>query len=113
MLLGVGKPWLRWSLRGMKMFKSQIPDLVKTLKFAAEDGMRIELDGKTAYAGLGNRAGLHSYIPIALAERFKKWPRVEKKILAGEWKSLKVLDFHNINRDRGRWVVVRTYSIEE
>lgn len=76
----------------------------------AEDGDRIQIDGKTIYAGFGNRSGLHSYLSTALANTFAKWPRAKAKLEAGAYNTIDVLTFRNIDRDRGRWIKIKSYT---
>jgi len=92
-----------------KKFKPSAAQL-RDLEFYAEDGDRIVADGKTIYAGFGNRSGLHSYLQTALNDTFKKWPNAKKKLEAGEFSKIEVLTFRNIDRDRGRWIVIETYK---
>ncbi|WP_407306680.1 hypothetical protein [Acinetobacter sp.] len=86
------------------------PAIMKRLEAYAEDGDRIAIDGKNIYMGFGNRSGLHSYLQTALADTFKKWPNAKKKLEAGNFSKIEVLEFRNIDRDRGRWIVVKTYE---
>lgn len=87
------------------------PKLIKTLQHYAEDGDRIVADGKTIYPGFGNRSGLHSYLATALQEVYdKKWPGTLKKLETGKYKKIEVHEFRNIDRDRGRWISVRTWG---
>lgn len=86
------------------------PQMLATLEAYAEDGGRIQIDGKTIFAGFGNRSGLHSYLSTVLADSFKKWPRAKAKLEAGVYDTIDVLTFRNINRDRGNWVKVKSFT---
>jgi hypothetical protein len=67
----------------------------------------------TIWAGLGNRAGLHSYADTILREKWlKSGPRFVKKLDAlPAGATVCVFDYRAINRDRGRWVCVRTFKV--
>ena len=72
----------------------------------ARNGGRVQIDGKNAWMGLGNRAGLHDYATELIDEKWKKsGARFEEKIRElPEGTKVMLLSFHNINRDRGRWI---------
>lgn len=89
------------------------PQMLATLEAYAEEGNRIQIDGKTIFSGFGNRSGLHSYLSTALAEAFSKWPRAKAKLEAGAYETIDVLTFRNINRDRGNWVKVKSFTSSE
>lgn len=89
------------------------PRMWSELQSYAEDGDRIVVDGKTIFKGFGNRSGLHSYLATALSEVFtKSWPNTKKKLELGNFSKIEIHTFRNIDRDRGRWVVERTYTKE-
>lgn len=77
---------------------------------AKGDGWRVIINGKTAWAGLGNRSGLHDYQWVAIRE---KWEKSGARFVKNKLDTLKDGDvveiqrFANITRDRGRWVFVK------
>jgi len=86
-------------------------ETVELLVGAAQDGLRVTCDGKTLWAGLGNRAGLHDYAYTLLAERWKKsGERFVKKLRAIAGGVVEVYEFKNTSRDRGRWRCVGRYE---
>ena len=100
---------------------------IKSLLARAQDGERIVIVGgrkdkktgapkdQTIWGGLGNRSGLHSYAYTLIREKWEKSGlRFAKKLNslpAGT--KLAVQSFQNVNRDRGRWVSVRTIVLGE
>lgn len=82
-----------------------------TLLNAARDGDRLEItvDGKTKrlWAGLGNRSGLHHFASELVWEKYNKGANrlIAKLEKLAEGTEVRILQFQNINRDRGRWVV--------
>jgi hypothetical protein len=81
----------------------------------AKEGMRLKVDGKTIWQGLGNRSGLHSYAYELLSQKWKKsGPRFEKKLEAlPPGTQIEVQRFKNITRDRGRWHTVKTLTVDK
>ena len=74
--------------------------------FIDENGKKFKI-----WAGLGNRSGLHSYASTLIREKWEKngerfINKVEKK--AQQTGTFVVQEFQNINRDRGRWVTIKT-----
>lgn len=90
------------------------------IAYARDFGYRVIVKGdalkkdKTIWAGLGNRSGLHSYIPIAISERWNKSHKLFLKRIA-EMPAGTVVEVHtfvNINRDRGRWIREAHYNMD-
>ena len=81
---------------------------------AQGDGWRVIINGKTAWAGLGNRSGLHDYQWTAIREKYEKsGPRFEKKLDALQpGDTVEIQRFVNITRDRGRWVFVKKLTVD-
>lgn len=79
------------------------------------DGDRIVIGGKNAWAGLGNRSGLHSYADTAIREKWERSGRgLVKKLLALEaGTTVEVHAFRNKTRDRGSWFRVRTLMVSD
>jgi len=85
---------------------------LQRLTTLAKDGERLTYQPedtekpKTLWAGLGNRAGLHSFQFTLLREKWEKsGARMLKRVSElPEGTVINVLSFHNIDRDRGRWV---------
>ncbi|MBT4189301.1 MAG: hypothetical protein HOE14_19080, partial [Gemmatimonadales bacterium] len=47
----------------------------------AENGNRLKISGKTVWAGLGNRSGLHGFATTLIDEKWEKsGPRFERKM---------------------------------
>ena len=70
---------------------------------------------KTIWGGLGNRSGLHSFAYTLIREKWdKSGERFEKKLekIVQPGETFQIQQFQNINRDRGRWVPVRTFTID-
>lgn len=92
---------------------------LQRLATLAEDGDRLtyQPEGaekpKTLWAGLGNRAGLHSFQFTLLREKWQKSGARMLKRLGNlpEGTVINVLAFHNIDRDRGRWVKVMEVTL--
>lgn len=86
---------------------------------AARNGHRIRAvypgadKPRTLWSGLGNRAGLHSYAEILLAEKWlRSGARFERKLNtlpAGT--KVTIYAFVNISRDRGGWVAGPTFTV--
>jgi hypothetical protein len=94
-----------------------VEEAVRRLLDAALDGDRLVLVGdrpKRLWAGLGNRAGLHSFAGELLRERWEKGSeRLRRKIEAlPPGSQIEVYEYRNVTRNRGRWVRVRVFSIE-
>lgn len=83
----------------------------------ARDGHRIELvhpeKNKRLWVGLGNRAGLHSFADTLLREKYDKGEaRLVKKLDAlPRGARISLFVFENINRDRGRWAMRKSFSV--
>lgn len=80
---------------------------------AAENGDRLTLVAPTTrrlWAGLGNRAGLHSYMFTILHERFVRGRDRLARVLDSlpDGARVEIHRFRNTSRDRGRWCRVRT-----
>jgi len=93
-------------------------DAKQRIIVAAKDGDRIahivEPKPKTIWGGLGNRSGLHSYAYTLIREKWEKsGARFEKKLdkILQPGEKFQIQQFQNINRDRGKWVPVRTFEI--
>jgi hypothetical protein len=91
---------------------------INTLTDLAQDGYRItftpagETKAKTLWAGMGNRAGLHSFAYTLLREKWEKsGARFEKKLATITGGEITVHAFRNTTRDRGRWVAVRKFTV--
>jgi hypothetical protein len=70
---------------------------------------------KTLWAGLGNRAGLHSYADVIMQEKWEKsGERFKRKIDKNmhEGTVLQLQTFQNTTRDRGRWVTIETLGVQ-
>jgi len=84
------------------------------LKANAQRGNRItflatECDAKpqTLWAGLGNRAGLHSFADELLRNKWKKsGARFMQKVQNLTGGKLTILVYRATSRDRGRWIPV-------
>lgn len=84
---------------------------LRKLARAARDGMRLTYQpddapkAKTLWAGLGNRSGLHSFADTLCRDKWDKsgerFLKRLRKLPAGT--VITVHDYHNTNRDRGRW----------
>lgn len=72
---------------------------------AAKAGHRVVINGKTAWAGLGNRSGLHSYADELIDTKWKQSGDKLKKKLSdlGPGDEVELHSFNNTTRDRGRW----------
>jgi hypothetical protein len=68
---------------------------------------------KTAWAGLGNRAGLHSYADTLLNQKWEKsGARFMKKLEAlPAGTVVQVYHYRALNRDRGSWRIARSYVL--
>ena len=95
---------------------------LQTLARYARDGVRLVYypDGegskpKTLWAGLGNRAGLHSFATTILEEKWTKSGARFKTKIAKLPRGTRVvcLDFRNTTRDRGRWTKFDTRTLGE
>lgn len=81
----------------------------------AKSGLRVVINGKTAWAGLGNRSGLHDFQYTLIHEKWEKSgarfvkDKVEK-LVPGD--TVEIQWFSNITRDRGRWVPEFRYIIK-
>lgn len=72
----------------------------------AKSGNRVVADDKVVWKGLGNRSGLHAFQWEYISETWKAaGKRFENKIKKLEFNEIQLQQFHNINRDRGRWAV--------
>jgi len=85
----------------------------------AKEGDRVvhvvEPKPKTIWGGLGNRSGLHSFAYTLIREKWEKsGERFEKKLekIVQPGETFQIHQFRNTNRDRGRWVPVRTFTID-
>jgi len=76
----------------------------------AEEGNRVTVAGKNIWAGLGSRAGLHSYADEVIDDKWRKsGDRFIKKVMnmpAGTEVELK--RFQSSSRGRGNWVTAGT-----
>ena len=76
----------------------------------AEEGNRVTINGKNVWAGLGSRAGLHSYASEVISDKWhKSGDRFTKKIMnlpAGTEVELK--RFKSSSRGRGNWITAGT-----
>ena len=84
------------------------------LEKEAKQGNRIVNEKKNIWAGLGNRAGLHSYLSECLSEKWTKsglrfLMKVDKLAVAGT--HFVVQEFRNIDRLRGRWIEVMDLEV--
>lgn len=68
---------------------------------------------KTLWAGLGNRAGLHSYADELISDKWRKsGARFVKKLAAlPSGTEVCIMQFRNVNRSRGRWVTVQRLTL--
>lgn len=77
----------------------------------AKFGDRIVIAGKQVWAGLGNRAGLHSYAEVVLKERWEKSSKLFLKRLDEYTEGrIEIYRFQNITRDRGRWIRINVFK---
>ena len=87
--------------------------IVQQILSHARYGYRVVIDGKVVWSGLGNRAGLHSFAGVVIAEKWgKSGGNFAKKISslpAGT--QVELHDYYNKTRDRGTWKVQRTVTI--
>ena len=78
----------------------------------AEEGNRVTVNGKNIWAGLGNRAGLHSYADELINDKwYKSGERFTKKVdklPAGTEVELK--RYQSTSRGKGRWVTAGTVT---
>lgn len=78
----------------------------------AEEGNRVTVAGKNIWAGLGSRAGLHSYADEVINDKwYKSGERFTKKVMnlpAGTEVELK--RFQSSSRGRGNWVTAGTVT---
>jgi hypothetical protein len=99
----VNKTKVKPSVPGTKEYS----DTATRLKNAAMDGDKIKINGKTVWAGLGNRSGLHSYAEELIREKWdKSGVRFMKSLddLLRPNTLVEVFMFRNVTRDRGNWV---------
>jgi hypothetical protein len=68
---------------------------------------------KILWKGMGNRAGLHDFARVLLDKAWdKSGERLVKKLaVLPKGTVVTVLEFHNIDRDRGRWVPIHTVTL--
>jgi hypothetical protein len=80
----------------------------------AEEGLRLVANGKTIWAGLGNRSGLHSYADELIRDKWEKSGfRLQKKLdNLPDGTEIEVKRFRNTTRDRGRWHTVKTLIVK-
>lgn len=86
------------------------------IDYAKGEGDRIVIDGKTVWAGLGNRSGLHDFQWTVIREKYEKsGARFEKKLdaLLIDGAKVEIHSFRNITRDRGRWIVFSRYTVDD
>ena len=85
----------------------------RTIVNWAKSGGRVAANGKNIWLGLGNCSGLHSFADTLLREKWEKsGERFEKKLDSmPSGVSVVLLDFVNVNRDRGNWLVARTVTL--
>lgn len=85
----------------------------RAINAASYDGDRVILNGKTIWAGLGNRSGLHSYLPIAIANKWKQSAEtfLFKLFYAEAGSGIDIQMFRNQTRDRGFWGSICRLSI--
>ena len=80
----------------------------------AEEGNRVTVAGKNIWAGLGNRAGLHSYADEVINDKwYKSGERFTKKVMnlpAGTEVELK--RFQSSSRGKGNWVTAGTVTTQ-
>jgi len=91
---------------------------LEILAAAARDGDRLvyePADGdkpKNIWAGLGNSSGLHSFAEELTSRKWaKSGSRLQKKLAALTSGTVTVFTFHNVTRDRGRWIAGRSHWI--
>jgi hypothetical protein len=91
--------------------------LVTLSRVARLDGQRlININtGKTLWAGLGNRSGLHSYADVTIREKWEKSGEgLVKKLLTLEPGTVvEIKGYQNKNRDTGTWVSMRKLTITD
>lgn len=80
---------------------------------AAQDGVRVKIDGKVVWQGLGNRSGLHSFADTLISEKWhKSGSRFIKKLeVLPAGTKVELFRFKNVNRDRGNWIKVSTITL--
>lgn len=85
----------------------------------AKDGCRIRFTAtgaektSTIWGGLGNRSGLHSFAYELLSQKWEKsGARFEKKLDKLPAGKLELQDFHNVNRDRGKWHTFKRIEVQ-
>jgi hypothetical protein len=86
---------------------------------AASNGDRVvftpkgEEKAKTLWAGLGNRAGLHSFACTLIYEKWgKSGERFMKKLDGLGAGTLAIQQYRAKTRDAGRWVTVATHEVK-
>jgi hypothetical protein len=100
-----------------KLIKEAIAEgrqLYKVVDWARE-GHRVVVDGKTAWSGLGNRAGLDSYADKLIDEKWEKsGDKFQKKLEAlPPGSKIELFQYYNVTRDRGKWRRVKTIVTEQ
>jgi hypothetical protein len=81
----------------------------------ARSGLRVVINGKTVWAGLGNRSGLHDFQFTVIRE---KWEKSGERFVKTKVEALKAGDtveiqwFSNITRDRGRWISDLRFTVD-
>ncbi len=94
-----------------ELFEDARAQAKSTIIAHAKDGDRIIADGKTIWAGLGNRSGLHSYQWEVLSDKWEKsGANFTKKLDKLTADKIEIQSFRNQTRDRGRWVTIKTFT---
>lgn len=87
---------------------------IRKLSLEAKEGSRLVVDGKTIWAGLGNRSGLHSFAYTLLGDKWNKSGKglIKKLIALPDGAKVEVQLFHNKTRDRGSWVHSHSVNVD-
>jgi len=88
-------------------FKKSLSELAQT------ENVRILLNDKAIWKGIGNPSGLHNFLYTLIDEKFKKSGPTFHKRLNTLKKGDKVVvqRYKNITRDRGKWVDSEKYTV--
>ena len=88
-------------------------DPVEIISDWAEEGGRVVSGGKTIWAGLGSRDGLHDYADQVLRDKWRKsGPRFVNKLRKLKpGTKVDLLRFNKTSRGRGKWLNARSVTL--
>ena len=80
----------------------------RIIAWARDEGERVVVNGRTVWAGIGNRAGLHSFADSLVREKWQKSGARFEKLLDNlpEGTVVELHQFRPVDRLRGKWDVV-------